>query len=119
MKNEHNFDFKYSKEKFYWGNKPHKLVVEVKKHLSQDSKILDLGCGEGQNANYLAMNGFDITAVDISKPGIEKLEVNAKLTNVQIKTEVADIIEYIKNTASFDAIICMNILQFIPANKIN
>lgn len=51
MKDEHNFDFKYDKKQLYWGNKPHKLVVEVKKYLSQNSKILDLGCGEGQNAN--------------------------------------------------------------------
>lgn len=118
MKVKQGYDSKYIEKKLYWGNKPHELVVQIKKYLPQGSSVLDLGCGEGQNASYLAKNGFRVTAVDVSQPGIEKVEATAKLNNLQIKTEVADAVNYIKKSDIFDAIVCMNILQFIPVGKI-
>ena len=41
-----------------------------------------------------------------------------KLNNITIKTETANLVDYIEKSDTFDAIVCMNILQFIPANKI-
>ncbi|MFA6446986.1 MAG: methyltransferase domain-containing protein [Patescibacteria group bacterium] len=113
-----SYNSRYSSKTLYWGNKPHSLVVALKKLLPVGSSILDLGCGEGQNAIHLAQNGFKVTAIDISKPGIDKLKAIAKQKKVKIVAKVADVIKYVENDAKFDAIICMNVLQFIPANKI-
>ena len=35
-------------------------------------KVLDIGCGEGKDAVFFARNGYDVTAFDLSKEGIEK-----------------------------------------------
>lgn len=36
------------------------------------STVLDLGCGEGRNAEYFAQNGFEIYAVDYSKLAVDR-----------------------------------------------
>lgn len=118
MKTKQEYDSKYKGRKLYWGNKPHESVVQINKYLPKGSSVLDIGCGEGQNACYLAINGFHVTAVDISKNGIEKVKTIAKLNNIRIITDVGDAIDYVKKTDSFDAISGINILQFISASNI-
>lgn len=36
-----------------------------------DSKVLDLACGRGRHANYLAEKGYEVTGLDISPKSIE------------------------------------------------
>lgn len=103
------YDQKYIQKESYWSNKPHSLIVALRKHLPEGATILDLGCGEGQNALYLARHGFLVTAVDISQVGIKKMLSR----NKNIEGITCDITEYIKNSKMFDAIICINILHFI------
>lgn len=118
MPSTSSYNSRYSSKTLYWGIKPHSLVVALKKFLPIDSSILDLGCGEGQNAIYLAQNGFKVTAIDISKPGVDKLKEIAKQKKVKIVAKVANVIKYVESDTKFDAIICMNVLQFVPAGKI-
>lgn len=112
------YNNKYSSSNNYWGNKPHSLVVNLGKLLDKGSSILDLGCGEGQNAVYLAKKGFLVTAVDVSRVGIEKLNVIAKNKKLNIKTDIVDAVDFVQNASCFDVIICANILQFISSDKI-
>lgn len=112
------YDSKYAKRKLYWGNKPHGLVVKISKYLPEGSTIIDLGCGEGQDACYLASKGFKVTAVDISEAGINKVKAAAKKSNARIKTILADLRNFLKVKGDYDAIICLNALQFIPSKNI-
>jgi len=52
-------------------------LYEIICRLSEDAKVLDLGCGEGGTAIFLAEAGFDVTAVDISRTDITKLQCPA------------------------------------------
>lgn len=113
-----DYDSKYSKEEFYWGLKPNKIVVESIKHLLQGAKILDLGCGEGKDAFFLAKNNFDVIAVDLSKEGIKKLSTLAKKERLKIKTSISDINSYLQGNEFFDAILAINVIQFISAKNI-
>lgn len=74
--------------------------------------VLDLACGEGRNALYLSELGFDVTAVDFSKVGIEK--INRK--NSDIKTSLIDLEDpqSLKELGTFDTII---INHYIPIAK--
>ena len=53
--------------------KPSKEFYELVQTLRPGSRVLDLGCGEGRNALFLAENELDVTAVDSSEQGIRKL----------------------------------------------
>ncbi|WP_200762130.1 class I SAM-dependent methyltransferase [Nitrosophilus alvini] len=70
-------------------------------HLSSGNKALDIACGFGRNAKFLAKVGFLVDAVDISDVALEKL---SKTEN--INTIVADLDEYEIPKKSYDLIVC-------------
>ncbi len=72
------------------GGKPESQVEKITE-LTEPTTVLELGCGNGRNSIYLARKGFDVTAIDFSKIGIEKLQQSAKEENLDIQTEIADI----------------------------
>ena len=54
-------------------------------------RTLDLGCGTGTNAVYLAGRGFDVTGIDLSPLAIEKAKSKAAAAGGSVRFEVADI----------------------------
>src|SRR5512141_2521730 len=54
-------------------------------------RAIDLGCGTGENAIYLAQKGFDVTGVDYAKAAIEKARRRAKDSGVQVRFIVDDL----------------------------
>lgn len=110
-----NFDKYYANEKCYWGLKPSKLVEEILKYKKSGS-VLDLGCGEGRNALFLAKKGFDVTGIDISKEGIKKLERIAKEYNVKIKSFVQEISNF--PCINYDIIMSIVTLHFFEKDEI-
>ncbi|PIE51993.1 hypothetical protein CSA37_08885 [Candidatus Fermentibacteria bacterium] len=58
-------------------------------------KVLDLGCGGGENAIVFSKMGYDVLGVDISKTAIEMARINALKKNTQkdkIQFKVLDIV---------------------------
>ena len=76
-----------------------------KEHKAQ--KILDLGCGMGRHSLYLSKQGFDVTACDISKKGLEVTKKKAKKAGFNIDTTCCDMRELPFNENTFDAILCV------------
>lgn len=66
------------------GDKPTTLLKDVfiKYNLDKDSKILEIGCGEGQNAIYLQQNGFNVLASDVSQEAINWCKQKASEQNL-------------------------------------
>ncbi|MBK9354542.1 MAG: class I SAM-dependent methyltransferase [Bacteroidetes bacterium] len=48
-----------------------------------NSRILDLACGKGRHAAYMAQNGMDVTGLDLSLNSIETAIHNYKLPNLE------------------------------------
>ena len=68
------------------------LVLAEHAHLLPSSGVaLDLACGLGGNALFLARRGLTVTAWDISPVAIEKLEARAQGEGLRITTEVVDV----------------------------
>jgi SAM-dependent methyltransferase len=55
---------------------------------------LDLACGTGRNALYLAEKGYEVTAIDISPRAIELAEQTARGKKLKINWIVADLDDY-------------------------
>lgn len=53
---------------------------------------IDLGCGAGNYAIYLARRGFDVTGVDISPSAIKIARENAKKKGAKVNFLVADVL---------------------------
>jgi SAM-dependent methyltransferase len=59
----------------------------------QPCRTIELGCGTGINAVWLAQQGFEVTAVDISPRAIEKARERAAAAGVKIRFAVADVLD--------------------------
>lgn len=61
--------------KMLWSSKENTsdVINAINKyHISTQSKILDLGCGEGRDAIYLLNKGYDVLGIDYSDTVIKK-----------------------------------------------
>ncbi len=71
---------------------PDALVRLVESGKVKPYKTVDLGCGAGNHAIYLASMGFDVTAVDIAPTAIKIAEEKAKVKGVKCHFLVADVL---------------------------
>lgn len=69
---------------------PTPLLVESAANLTP-GKALDLACGAGRNALWLAEHGWEVTAVDGAAAAIEILRTHAKERALKINAIVADL----------------------------
>ncbi|MDW5593845.1 class I SAM-dependent methyltransferase [Conexibacter stalactiti] len=60
----------YSSGRGRWSGKPNPSLVEEVSGLRPGS-ALDLGCGQGADAIWLALQGWQVTAVDVSAAALE------------------------------------------------
>jgi cyclopropane fatty-acyl-phospholipid synthase-like methyltransferase len=71
---------------------PDALVALVRSGRVRPCKTIDLGCGAGNYAIYLAGLGFDVTGVDSSKTAIRIAMENATKNGVRCNFVVADLL---------------------------
>ncbi|HEV3254201.1 MAG TPA: methyltransferase domain-containing protein [Candidatus Acidoferrales bacterium] len=69
---------------------PTPLVVKFATGLAP-GKALDLACGAGRNALWLAEQGWEVTAVDGAQAAIEILQSRATERGLRVNTVVADL----------------------------
>lgn len=94
---------------------PNTTVTEFEHLMNNPSKVLDVGCGEGQNAIYLARQGHLVDAFDLSEHGIAKLKHRCELSHTQINAFIADLTAY-QFEQYYDLIICFGTLHFVTKN---
>ena len=96
--------------------KPNRLVEKFASRLPAGIKALDIACGEGRNALYLAGLGFQVFAFDISESGIDKLSAVAIERRLEIDSSVCDMRTY-EFPRKFDLIVCQGCLHLIECEE--
>lgn len=76
------WDERYAGEADRMDEAPKPFVLEVADRLPASGRALDIACGEGQLAVWLAERGLEVTAVDVSARGLEKLARRARAQGV-------------------------------------
>ncbi|MEO8036719.1 MAG: class I SAM-dependent methyltransferase [Acidobacteriota bacterium] len=71
--------------------KPAPAVVEAAAGAVRPGRALDLACGAGRNALFLARNGWEVTAVDGSTEAIAIASKRAGRLGLRIATSVLDL----------------------------
>ena len=94
---------RYSQQEYAYGEVPNIYLKEKLSELSP-GKILFAAEGEGRNAVYAALHGWNVVAFDISEEGKNKAEMLARKNNVEIQYDIADLSEYTYAEESFDAL---------------
>jgi tellurite methyltransferase len=82
-------------------------------------RALDIACGKGRNALFLAEQGLDIVAIDISPVALEEGQRRAQEKLLTISWQQADLEQIRLPENSFDLVINFNYLQrsLIPQLK--
>lgn len=106
----HAWDARYAATELVWSAEPNRFLVdEVASMGASPGRALDLACGEGRNAIWLASLGWAVTAVDFSGVAIDKgrrLSTGRGLTGT-IEWVVDDVTTYVPPASAFDLVIVL------------
>ena len=81
--NQSKWDDKYQVDDYLFGTEPNTFLAEQFRAIPK-GKVLCLADGEGRNSVFLAQQGYEVTAVDMSLVGINKAKFLAQEKSVEI-----------------------------------
>ena len=105
---------RYAQREFVWSLTPNQTVVAETAHL-KPATALDLACGEGRNAVWLAEHDWQVSAVDYAETGLDKARQLAAVREVAVHWILADVTEYLPSPATF-ALVLIAYLH-LPAHQ--
>jgi tellurite methyltransferase len=117
MKKSHidKFNFVYGLSDDYYGLElRHEFTDYFSGKDCNNLMALDLGCGEGRYALFLASLGATVVAIDRSTIGIEKLSEKAEKRRLKINAIAKDIADFEFPENRFDIIVAATILDHLP-----
>ena len=86
--------------------------------LAEDARALDLGAGAGRDTLAMARAGFNVTSVDISQRGLQRISERAERLGVgdKVTTKVSDARKFEMPANRYDVVIGTTVLDHIPAS---
>lgn len=104
--------FREAGDDYLFGIEPNKWLVRHADALASCRSVLSVADGEGRNSVWLAEQGFDVTASEISPVALEKARKLATGRGVRLNFERADLLDYAWPDASYDALVAV-FIQFV------
>lgn len=98
------WDDRYGAEELVWSAGPNQFLVTEIGDLSA-GRALDVACGEGRNAIWLAERGWTVTGVDFSAVGLAKAARLAAGRGVQVDWIEADLTRWDPPPRAFDLVV--------------
>ena len=104
-----HWDARYRDRPSLWSGNPNGgLVAEVTGMIP--GRVLDVGCGEGADAIWLAEHGWQVTGLDVSAVAIERAQAAAAARGVEVRWIVGDLATADIPASSYDLVS----LQYAP-----
>ncbi len=97
------WDQRYASAEQVWSGQPNGALVSETTGL-QPGKALDVGCGEGADAVWLAEHGWDVTALDVSQKALERAARHAEHARVPVRWVHAGLVEADLPPGTFDLV---------------
>lgn len=95
------------------GSPAEELVRLIDNGAVRPCEVLDIGCGTGANAVFLAKRRFDVTAVDVSPLAIERARVRCERENALVRFVCGSVFDFSKSSDKFDFILDVGFYHFI------
>ncbi len=95
------------------GTPSRELIRVLDEGIIKPVSVLELGCGTGADAVYLARRGFEVTAVDASPLAIERARSRAEREDVLARFVLADVFEFAPTAGQFDLVYDAGFYHFI------
>ncbi|GJM77623.1 hypothetical protein HMSSN139_01190 [Paenibacillus sp. HMSSN-139] len=112
------YEEQYRIPEYYWGTEPNSSCYQILQWMppTRPLKVLDIGCGEGKDAVFLARNGYEVTAFDVTDAGIEKTKRLADRAGVHVNVFKADIRDFRLDT-EFDILHSSGVLHYLRRRR--
>jgi len=101
-----DWDRRYAGADSVWSLTPNRFLVAEAQNLPA-GRALDLACGEGRNAIWLAERGWTVQAVDFSGVAIEKARTRAANGGVEVDFRVGDLVELEPEPRAYDLVLVL------------
>ncbi len=109
------WDERYNARELVWSAGPNRLFAEEVRSLTPGT-ALDVACGEGRNAIWLAEQGWQTTGVDFSAAGINKARQIADKRGVRVEWVTEDVASWSLPASGFD-LVAVLYLHTDPAER--
>jgi SAM-dependent methyltransferase len=110
-----DWDARYAEDGLVWGLEPNRFVKAELAEL-EPGHALDLACGEGRNAVWLAARGWRVTGIDFSDVAIDRARRLAAGRDVHVDFVVGDVLDTPIDAATFDLVL-IAYLQLPPDER--
>lgn len=112
-----NERFSAAGDDFLFGTAPTRFLAQHAFLLGTGATALSVADGEGRNSIWLAEQGLDVTAVEISPVAVEKAQRLAAGRGVEVDFVVADMLAWDWPEAAYDLVVAMFIQFASPAER--
>jgi len=110
-----DWNARYDTAELIWKGEPNRFLPPEVEGMVVGTAV-DLACGEGRNAVWLAQQGWTVTGVDFSDVGIDKARRLASDNDVDVTWVVADATTWAPPTEGFD-LVAVFYLQLPAADR--
>ena len=93
---------------------PQPLIVQLEQEGRFAGRVLDAGCGTGDNAIYLAERGYSVTGVDGSTTAVDKASGRAAERGAAADFQVADATRLDEFSQEFDTVLDSALYHCLP-----
>ena len=84
-----------------YGSADFNLAETVKQFAIRPCRVLDLGCGMGNNTIWLAQHGFEVTGFDLAEAAVERAQERTAAAGVECSLQAGDFLCDALETAPF------------------
>jgi SAM-dependent methyltransferase len=98
------WDRRYAGSELVWTAQPNRFLVSEAAGLAP-GRALDVACGEGRNAVWLAEQGWRATGVDFSEVALGKARALAESRGVEVGWVRADVVTHRAEEQAYDLVI--------------
>jgi SAM-dependent methyltransferase len=99
-----DWDRRWTDKLLHAHGEPSSVVLDALEGL-EPGRALDLGCGNGRHAMWLAERGWRVTAVDFSTEALRQARERAAATGVDVEWVEADLAAYEPERQAFDLVL--------------
>lgn len=105
----------YGERERVWSGRVNARLAEVTAALTP-GRALDIGCGEGADAVWLAERGWQVTAVDISQTALDRAAAEAGVRGVAVDFQLHDLTESFPDGV-FDLVSAQFLHSTVPMDR--
>ena len=110
-----DYEIEYQRHDSACGEPSREIVDFFDTYRQSNATVLDLGCGQGRDALMIAAHGHTVHGVDIAPTGIAQFRERARLAELCVEGEVADIREY-EARQTYDVVVLDRVIHMLASS---